>query len=175
MSKLLAQWQGLYVVVRPMGKVNYLVDMHDRRKKNRVFHVNMLKEWHVPTSVGYFMWEMSEGEETPPTWDYGDEGEPIVWEQLSFQQTRKLDTLLKQYRHVLRKLPGCTLLATHMIETGRAPPVRLPPYRLPHAFREREKLQLREMTNHGTIKPSRSDWAAPIVLVEKKDKSLHLC
>ena len=40
-SKLLAQWQGPYTVIRPVGAVNYLVDMHDRRKRKRVFHVNI--------------------------------------------------------------------------------------------------------------------------------------
>ena len=34
-SKLLAQ--------KRVGKVNYVVDMTDRRKRKRVFHVNMLK------------------------------------------------------------------------------------------------------------------------------------
>ena len=36
-SKLLAQWQGPYQIVKRVGKVNYLVDMHDHRKR-RVFH-----------------------------------------------------------------------------------------------------------------------------------------
>ena len=53
-SKLTAQWQGPYQIVRAVGRVNYLVDMHDKRKRKRVFHVNMLKRWHVPTSTGYF-------------------------------------------------------------------------------------------------------------------------
>jgi len=37
-----AQWQGPYKVVKAVGKVNYCVDMHDCRKRHRVFHVNML-------------------------------------------------------------------------------------------------------------------------------------
>ena len=42
-SKLLAQWQGPYSIVRRVGKVNYEVDLNDRRKRRRVFHINMLK------------------------------------------------------------------------------------------------------------------------------------
>ena len=45
-SKLMAQWQGPYRVVKQVGKVNYLVDMHNRRKRKRVFHVYMLRRWH---------------------------------------------------------------------------------------------------------------------------------
>ena len=50
-SKLLAQWQGPYEVVKPIGEVDYLINMHDRRNKRRVFHVNMLKQFHSPTVV----------------------------------------------------------------------------------------------------------------------------
>ena len=39
-SALTAQWQGPYKVVKQVGKVNYLIDMHDRRKRKRVFHIN---------------------------------------------------------------------------------------------------------------------------------------
>ena len=42
-NKLLAQWQGPYQVVSRMGKLHYLLDMHDRRKHQRVFH--SVKEW----------------------------------------------------------------------------------------------------------------------------------
>ena len=53
-DKLTAQWQGPYQVLARQGKVTYLVDMRDRRKRRRVFHVNMLKAFHVRTeAVGY--------------------------------------------------------------------------------------------------------------------------
>ena len=42
-NKLLAQWQGPYCVVRKVGKVNYEIDMANKRKRRKIFHVNMLK------------------------------------------------------------------------------------------------------------------------------------
>ena len=42
-SKLLAQWLGPYCVIRGVGKVNYEIDMTNKRKRRKVFHVNMLK------------------------------------------------------------------------------------------------------------------------------------
>ena len=71
-NKLLAQWQGPYEVVKKIGKVDYLIHMYDRRKKRRVFHVNMLKQWYIPTDTGYFT------EEGSP--DYADEDIP-VWKE----------------------------------------------------------------------------------------------
>ena len=41
-SKLTAQWQGPYQVVKAVGRVNYQIRMPDRRKRLMVFHVNML-------------------------------------------------------------------------------------------------------------------------------------
>lgn len=46
-NKLLAEWQGPYAVTKQIGSVNYEVDMHDRRKRKRVFHVNMLCKWET--------------------------------------------------------------------------------------------------------------------------------
>ena len=41
--------------------MNYLVDMHDQRKRKRIFHVNMLWEFHMPKmfDVGYWAEEVS--------------------------------------------------------------------------------------------------------------------
>ena len=33
-SKLLVQWQGPYEVVKPIGKVDYMILMHDKRNKH---------------------------------------------------------------------------------------------------------------------------------------------
>ena len=75
----------------------------------------------------------------------------------------------------LARDPAFTTLAEHKIKTGQAKPVRQPPYRLPHAYRDVVKEELHFMQENGIIEPSTRDWAAPIVLVGKKDGSLRLC
>ena len=35
-------------MLQKVGKMNYMVDMHDRRKRKRIFHINMLREFHMP-------------------------------------------------------------------------------------------------------------------------------
>ena len=47
-NKLLAEWQGPYEVLKQVRRVNYQIDMHDRKKRKRIFHVNMLRPWHTP-------------------------------------------------------------------------------------------------------------------------------
>ena len=66
-------------------------------------------------------------------------------------------------------------MAEHRIETGSAKPVRLAPYRLPHAYRETVKSELQSMEESGIIQSSKSEWASPIVLVPKKDGTLRMC
>ena len=50
-SKLLAQWQGPYEVLRKVGKENYEVFMAGRRKKKQIFHINMLRKWYVQQTM----------------------------------------------------------------------------------------------------------------------------
>ena len=47
-SKLLAEWQGPYPVLRRVGQVSYEVDMTDKKKRRRIFHINMLRSWVTP-------------------------------------------------------------------------------------------------------------------------------
>ena len=42
-NKSLAHWQGPYYVIRKVGRVSYEIDMPNKRKRRKVFHVNMLK------------------------------------------------------------------------------------------------------------------------------------
>ena len=83
--------------------------------------------------------------------------------------------LRAEFKDVMSDLPGKTELVEHRIETGEAKPVRLPPYRLPHAYRDIVKKELEEMEKYGIIEKSTSDWSSPIVLAKKKDGTLRFC
>ena len=47
MSKLLAQWHGPYPVLRPLSPVNYEVDMYDKKKQRRIFHLYLSRRTMV--------------------------------------------------------------------------------------------------------------------------------
>ena len=175
-SKLLAEWQGPYPVVRRMGRVTYEVDMTDRRKRKRIFHVNMLRSWVGP-DTSYLAEEVCgvDDDEIVP-WDGRPEGEhPALGDHLSPTQVAQLDALLHEFEDVLQERPGRTSLTQHRIDVGGVRPIKLAPYRLPHAYKETVKSELEEMERTGVIERSRSEWAAPIVLVKKKDGSLRMC
>lgn len=159
-----------------MGKVNYEVDMSDRRKRNCIFHVNMLKQWHTPTHAYYFAKEVGDEEEVP-VWnkDTGAETQPKLGDQLSDGQRKQLQDFLREFDDVMKNERGRTTFGEHRIETGDARPIRLPPYRLPYAYKDEVLRDLREMQENGIIEPSTSEWSSPIVLVEKKDGTLRMC
>ena len=84
----------------------------------------------------------------------------------------ELQKLLDEFTDVLKDKPGRTTIVEHTINTDMANPVRLPPYRVPHAMVESE---LKEMLDNGIIEASASQWSASMVPVKKKDGSLRMC
>ena len=106
---------------------------------------------------------------------HSDKDQPVISEQLDGEQREQLQTLLSDFGDVLSNEPGRTTITEHNIETGDANPIRLQPYRLPHAYRDMVRKDLQDMEESGIIEPSTSEWTAPIVLVKKKDGTLRFC
>ena len=70
---------------------------------------------------------------------------------------------------------GRTDRLQHSIHTGDAPPIRQSVRRVPPQRREEVRKLLDDMLEGGVVEPSTSPWAAPIVLVRKKDGSTRFC
>ena len=179
-SKLLAQWQGLYTVTRKVGEVSYEVDMYDRRKRRRIFHINMLRGWNVPKATGYWSDEVTnDPSDDIPAWreevPESEAESPTINEELSRAQRQELCEVLIDFADVLQNKPGKTTRIEHRIGVKLTQPMRLPPYRLPHAYRATVQKELMDMEREGIIDPSTSEWASPLVIVKKKDGMLRLC
>ena len=54
-------------------------------------------------------------------------------------------------------------------------PVHLQPYRAGTKAREFESAEVQRMLDDGVIERANSEWAAPVVIVSKKDGSLRFC
>ncbi|XP_068319781.1 uncharacterized protein [Pyrus communis] len=54
-------------------------------------------------------------------------------------------------------------------------PISLTPYQMTLAKLRELKTQLQELVNKGFIQPSTSPWGAPILFVQKKDRTLRSC
>lgn len=114
--KLSAQWQGPYKVERSVRKVNYVINMHDRRKCKRIFHINMLREFHSsssPVSTSTACWaedqaRVADGQDEIPVWsEVGEDAnsEVKMGEQLNDVQRQELHTLLNEFRPLFSNKP----------------------------------------------------------------------
>ena len=138
----------------------------------------MLKRWNEPVETCYWTEDVSDDgdDDEVPTWckDPSNDEAPAVGEQLKSNQRAELEMLLTKFSDVMKNSPGHTTLTEHQIKTGSSSPIRQPPYRLAHAYRDTVKKKLDEMQRCGVIEPSSSEWASPMVLV-KKDGTIRLC
>ena len=72
-------------------------------------------------------------------------------------------------------MPGNTSIGEHEIKLTTYEPVRLKPYPIPFALKDIVKDEISTMQKLGVIEPSDSPYASPIVLLEKKNKTIRFC
>ena len=97
------------------------------------------------------------------------------WNDDLKHQTREL---FKEYAHIfaLESLDmGHTSLVKHKIKLDSYTPIKERYKPTPPNLFEEVKNHLKEMIQVGTIGHSNSPWASAVVLVRKKDGSLHFC
>ena len=80
-----------------------------------------------------------------------------------------LRPVLQEYQELFTMQIGWTHVTEHVINTGDACSVKVPPH--PILFHNQDKVytQLQEMVKEGIIRPSSSPWRAPAVYVPKRD------
>ena len=105
-----------------------------------------------------------------------------IWLQncshLDPQQSEELWQLLLHFKDIFAFKEGdvgCTHLIQHDIDTGDSLPIKLRPRRLPLARQEAADKVLWEMQQTGIVEPSDSPWAAPVVMVPKKNGQWRFC
>ena len=93
-------------------------------------------------------------------------------------QLEQVKSILIKHKNTFSKTKNDLGRATairHKINTGTALPIKQQPRRLPFSKREEVDREIQRLLDCGLIEPSKSPWAAPIVLVKKKDGSSRLC
>lgn len=102
-----------------------------------------------------------------------------VSDRLLEDEKEQVERVINRYSDIFvgpDKVLGQTDMVEHTIEVQPGTkPIKLPPRRLPISQREIAETEISSMLEAGIIEPSKSPWAAPIVLVRKKDNTTRFC
>lgn len=104
--------------------------------------------------------------------------ESLQGDGLNSDQQQQLRQFLMRWQHVFSSHEedyGCTDVVTHHIPTGEAPPIRERYRPVPPTLYKEIKTLLQGMLESGVIRESSSPWAAPVVLVQKKNGTWRFC
>lgn len=174
-EKLQDQWCGPYVVEEKVNDTTYRVCMPDRKKKQKLFHVNSMKLWRPPLQVMAVKFcEEKESNDADPdiiTYEHPADNNspaPVISNKLPQKQHSQMEKLLQQYEEVFDTTPGHTDIVQHQIATGDAKPVFHPPYRMPATWQGKVKKEIEDMLHAGIVTPSTSPWTSPLVPLKKK-------
>ena len=180
-NQLEAKFVGPYTINQKVSEVNYAVDMPDRKKKQLLCHVNMLKPYYSRLHKPVLMTNV----QTEESSDF----EPVVWSDTNSEVIDKLEDkishlnnnqkelkeIMISFPFVFRDSPGRTNLLCHDVDVGDSEPIKQHPYRLNPIKSQIVKDQVDFLLQHVLVKPSHSPWSSPVVLVPKPGNEFRLC
>lgn len=127
--KLLAKWQGPYVVTRKLGPVTYEILCPERKRPKQILHVNLLREFkerglepkeQVVLMVRSVMEEEDDLEMEPVRPSAEDPG---LNSHLCEQQQQQLAEVRQSFPSLFQERPGRTQVVTHNIILKEEAPI----------------------------------------------------
>ena len=93
------------------------------------------------------------------------------------EQIEEVRTLKKKFPRVFEEVMRMPPRRDndHEIDTGNEEPIALKSYRMSPKELDSLKEELDKLMELGYVRPSKSPWAAPVLIVPKKDGALRLC
>ena len=197
---LQARYCGPYLITRKVSDVDYVIATPDRRKAQRLCHINMLKEYQErgPTTpaevtkqppitsncliqvIGLNMLERERDEDMIDSAMVLKNSDVLnnlkdKLHHLSASKQEEMTQLMLQFVELFLDVPGMTECVFHDVDVGDATPIKQHPYRLnPNELKYLRK-EVEYMLKHGIIEHSQSEWSSPCILIPKKDGTYRFC
>ncbi|XP_042857013.1 uncharacterized protein LOC122243473, partial [Penaeus japonicus] len=180
-NKLIMQWRGPYPVTEcKENGVDYLVNI---RNKPKLFHINMLKQYHrrndnmeKKTIVQLCVTEEICDKESVTMYFETTSCEDMnLGEDLNESQIMDVKNLIEEFSDVFSDEPGYTSSIEHVIKLETTTPISKKPYPIPHHLVDTFNKEIDKMLEMGIIEPSNSPYCSPVVLVKKADGTLRIC
>ena len=190
-NKLLMGWKGPYEVVEKLSPLDY------RIRKEKSFHINMLKQYVereddqevksndesqvcavslVDLTAEEMEDECSDGLiETPSVCESGEGTQVNIIPALSQEEQNQVRSLVQEFSGTFSEKPGRTTLMEHDIKLTTDTPVRVKQYPLPYSMMQAVNDEVRSMIELGVIERSESPYCSPVIIVKKKDNTNRAC
>ncbi len=172
-SAFSSSWEGSFLVVEALNRVNYRVKGDGLPAEGRVVHINNLKRYNVRKAYRACVAIEESADESMTARSNKLSDEPCE----NFNKCQ-LDNLLSVFEGVFSETPGCCKTSKCTITVDRdAKPVNLPVRRVPFGLRDGVKTAIDKMAVDGVIEEAddSSSWCSPIVPVKKPDGSVRVC
>ena len=191
-NPLRARYFGPYVVDKKLSDLNYVIVTPDRRKQKQLCHINMLKPY-IDRDNAVVLHPVNVVKSDP------DESVSSCNENFSLPGTAKLmnsdilqdldsklshlppsqrqdlEHLLQEFEHLFLDVPSRTDKIYHDIDVGNVTPVKQHPYWLNPLKQKYLHEEVKYLLENDFIKPSKSNWSSPCILVPKPDGSYRMC
>ncbi|XP_072172659.1 uncharacterized protein [Diadema setosum] len=184
-NKLEMQWQGPFEVVGRVARHNYKLRV---KGKEKTYHANLMKKYQERAREE----SVREANHLRVIDEQGSEDEAVsiecpsvvqtegvsdvhISDELSNAERKELVGLVKGFADVMTDVPGHTNLAQHTVQLKTEEPIRSRPFPVPQSMRETIQEEVNTMLDMKVIEPSMSPYAAPVVLVPKKDGKVRFC
>ena len=200
-KKLLISWRGPYKVIEKRGKVNYLIDTPGRPS---LYHINLLKRYYrreasvfgqMTETQGVVSEEdtvsvksavISEVVDLPDGMAFEEVDLPLPGVQtqsvadvqinLSADEStvKDLQLVCLEFADVLTDVPGLTSTVVHEIKLTVDRPIKPKIYPVPVHLQRHFRTEVELLLKLKIIRPSKSHFCSPVVLVKKADSSYRL-
>ena len=196
---LQARYCGPYLITRKVSDLDYVIATPDRRKPQRLCHINMLKEYQERTSTPATVAEQSSvtpncviqdldlnSSEREVSEDMTDcvmvlKNSDVLsnlkdkLHHLSDSEQDEMTQLVLDFTELFPDIPSRTECMFHDVDVGDAIPIKQHPYRVNPIKLQFLRKEIEYMLQHGIIEPSQSEWSSPCILVPKKDGTYRFC
>ena len=188
---LQSKFHGPYVIKQKTSNVNYVLKTPDRRKAERLIHVNLLKPYFI----------RDPGSDTPvlnldiaSTVNVDEQDDislasdtklqnsdflanpNLKFQHLPLDQSSGLECLFREFPQLFGDVPQQSPLVEHdVVLVDGARPIKQHPYRASPWKQEALRKEVQSLMDHGLVEKSDSEWASPCLLVDKPDGSFRMC
>lgn len=198
-SGLQAKFSGPYVVDRKISETDYVILTPDRKKKQRVCHINMLKSYVDRNESSVSSPQVSPvaaaavvSSPYNPSDDELDDRRSSAscarlrnseilgnldahLTHLSPAAKAEVGELINKFPSLFGDIPSQTNVLCHDIDVGNHAPIKQHAYRVSPEKRALMKQEADYLLENGLAVPSSSPWSSPSLLVSKPDKTFRFC